>query len=84
MITEGTTAAITMGLGGHFEEVEVTGPLGKKIIAKYGVIKTEKEIAIIEISAAAGLPLIPEIERDPMKTTTYGVGEMIKHALDKG
>lgn len=108
---EGTTDAITMGLGGHFEEVQVTGPLGNKVNAKYGVINTsasnetdnnasekdnsekddsekddsEKEATvIIEISAAAGLTLIPEIERDPMKTTTYGVGEMIKHALDKG
>ena len=87
---EGTTDAITMGLGGHFEEIEVTGPLGDKVNAKYGVINTtdedgtEKDIVIIEVSAAAGLTLIPEISRDPMKTTTYGVGEMIKDALDKG
>lgn len=83
---EGTVAAVTMGCGGVFEDIEVTGPLGKKIYARYGIItdESEKKTAVIEIAAAAGLTLISDIDRDPFKTTTYGVGEMIKDALDKG
>lgn len=87
---EGTVNALTMGMGGSFENIEVTGPLGNKILATYGIAdltdesETIHKTAIIEISAAAGLTLIPEIDRDPHKTTTYGVGEMINDAIHKG
>ncbi len=81
---EGTVRAITLGCNGTFETIQVTGPLGKKIYAEYGIIENPDKTAIIEISAAAGLTLVPEIERDPAKTTTYGVGEMINDAISKG
>lgn len=81
---EGTVQAVTTGCGGTFEETVVTGPLGDKIVAAYGIIQNPDKTAIIEISAAAGLTLIPEVERDPMRTTTYGVGEMIIDAIRKG
>lgn len=78
---EGTVEAITSGLGGTFREIELTGPLGKKIMARYGIIDLT---AIIEISSAAGLTLISDIDRDPIKTTTYGIGELISDAISMG
>ncbi len=81
---EGTVQAVTTGCGGIFKEVTVTNPLGKKITATYGIIENPNKTAIIEISAAAGLTLIPDVDRDPFKTTTYGVGEMILDAIEQG
>ena len=81
---EGTVQAVTMGCNGVFEDITVTGPLGDKIDARYGIINEPTKTAIIEIAAAAGLTLIPDIDRDPIKTTTYGVGEMINDAINKG
>jgi glycerate kinase len=63
-------------------ETEVTGPLGEKVTAKYGVINKDK--VIIEMAAALELPLVPEAKRNPLITTTYGTGELIKAALDGG
>lgn len=79
---EGTVDALTAGLGGEFVFAGVSGPLGEKITAKYGVIGGDT--AIMEMSAAAGITLVEKDKRDPMYTTTYGVGEMILHALDRG
>ncbi|MBO4863523.1 MAG: glycerate kinase [Eubacterium sp.] len=84
---EGTVQAITTGLGGDFQDIDVTGPLGKKVKARYGIIPSSDETgktAIIEVSAACGLTLVNDIDRDPIKTTTYGVGEMIDHAISMG
>ena len=91
---EGTVEALTIGLGGTFHDVEVIGPLGRKVMARYGIVNTEESdevtgdssnlTAIIEISSAAGLTLISAIERDPIKTTTYGVGELISDAISRG
>ena len=81
---EGTVEAVTVGCGGTFEEISVTGPLGKKVKAKYGIIENPNKTAIIEMSAAAGLTLVSPVEMDPFKTTTYGVGEMIIDAINKG
>lgn len=78
---EGTSAALTEGLHGETVRVEVTGPLGEKITAEYGVAG---DLAILEMAQAAGLPLVPKGKRDPMKTTTYGVGEMLRDALNRG
>ena len=80
---EGTVEALALGMNGRIEKVQVTGPVGTKVEAAYGIID-ETETAIIEMSAAAGLTLVSEKERNPLHTTTYGVGEMIKDAIKKG
>ncbi|MBP3378699.1 MAG: glycerate kinase [Clostridia bacterium] len=80
---EGTVAAIVSATGGEMQKITVTGPLGKPVVAEYGIIRDSKT-AIIEMSAAAGITLVAPSERDPMKTTTYGVGEMIADAIGKG
>lgn len=80
---EGTVEALTLGMGGEFREVKVTGPLGNKVICTYGILQ-ESRTAIIEMSGAAGLPLVPAEKRNPLKTTTYGVGEVIRDAIGYG
>ena len=79
---EGTVDALTAGMGGKLQEVTVTGPLGGPVKACYGIVNGET--AVMEMSAAAGITLVPADERDPSQTTTYGVGEMIRDALDRG
>ena len=84
---EGTVEALVEGMGGIFVTKEVTGPLGEKIEAVYGVIESKEDsskTAIIEMSAAAGITLVPEESRNPMNTTTYGVGELILDAIERG
>ena len=83
---EGTARAVTMGCGGEFIKLDVIGPLGRKVIAEYGIIDNDEGIktAIIEIASAAGITLISDNEKDPFKTTTYGVGELINDALSRG
>lgn len=80
---EGTAYALTTGMGGEWITMEATGPLGKPVTCSYGIIQDSKT-AIIEMSAAAGITLVPEAERNPMNTTTYGVGEMIVDAIGRG
>lgn len=80
---EGTVEAIISANDGEFVETAVCNPLGKKIQASYGYIPKTKT-AVIEMSAAAGITLITEDERNPLNTTTYGVGEMIMDAISKG
>lgn len=80
---EGTVEALALGMNGRIEKIKVTGPLGDPVEAVYGIID-ETHTAIIEMSAAAGITLISEQERNPLDTTTYGVGEMIKDAIRKG
>ena len=79
---EGTTEALTIGMGGTSERVSVTNPLGRKIDAAYGILPNGT--AVMEMAAAAGIALISPHERNPLLTTTYGVGEMIRHAVEKG
>lgn len=79
---EGTVDALAIGLGGEMIEAEVTGPLGEPIKAKYCIVKGST--AVIEMAQAAGLPLVPEELRDPLFTTTYGVGELILDAIRRG
>ncbi|MBO5109090.1 MAG: glycerate kinase [Clostridia bacterium] len=79
---EGTVEALAYGLGGRFRNVTVTGPLGNPVEAKYAIL--ENGTAVMEMSAAAGITLLPPEARDPMKTTTYGVGEMILDAIGQG
>ena len=80
---EGTVCALTQGIGGTLETAVVTGPLGEPVSCHYGIIK-KLSIAIIEMSGAAGITLVPESKRNPLHTTTYGVGEVIKDAVSKG
>lgn len=80
---EGTTAAMVTAMGGVMHQVSVTGPLGKKVTASYGIVENGRT-AVIEMAEAAGLPLIKKEERNPLYTTTYGVGEMIADAIKKG
>lgn len=79
---EGTVDAILNAVGGEKEKVTVTGPLGTPVNAHFGVV--DKATAIIEMAAASGLQLVPEAERNPMNTTTYGTGELVIAALNKG
>lgn len=79
---EGTTEVLVEGLGGETVEVFVMGPQKDKIKAVYGYI-AESKTAIIEMAAAAGIMLVGE-EKNPMEATTYGVGEMIKDAINRG
>lgn len=79
---EGTVEALAIGLGGEMIEAEVTGPLGESVKAKYCIVKGST--AVIEMAAAAGLPLVSAELRDPLFTTTYGVGELILDAIRRG
>lgn len=80
---EGTTEAIVGAMGGEMIRLSVHNPLAEEIIASYGILP-ESNTAIIEMASAAGLTLIPEEVRNPLYTTTYGVGEMIGDAIERG
>lgn len=80
---EGLVHSLVSSLFGKIIPQEVTGPLGKKVEAFFGLIHNGKT-AVIEMAAAAGLHLVPRSERNPLLTTTYGVGELILAALDQG
>ncbi len=80
---EGTVEALVKGMDGIYKKVKVSGPLGDKVEATYGIIE-ETKTAIIEMSQAAGITLVPEEKRNPLYTTTYGVGEMIIDAIQNG
>lgn len=80
---EGTVEALTRGMNGRYEKITVTDPLGRPTDAVYGILE-DLHTAIIEMSAAAGITLIDAKDRNPMNTTTYGVGEMIRDAIGKG
>jgi glycerate kinase len=80
---EGTVQALIEATGGRLLEREVTGPLGKPVRAAYGLLG-DGQTAIIEMAASSGLPLLAPEQRNPLLTTTYGVGELIRAALDEG
>ena len=80
---EGTVDALVQGMNGSLRKVRVTGPLGDKVDAAYGIIE-EAKMAVIEMSAAAEITLVPDEKKNPLFTTTYGVGEMIRDAIEKG
>lgn len=80
---EGTVDALVQGMNGSLQQVRVTGPLGDPVDCAYGIIEEEK-MAVIEMSAAAGITLVPDEKKNPLFTTTYGVGEMIRDAIWKG
>lgn len=79
---EGTVDAFSYAVPCEIVECSVTGPLGNKVNARFAIL--EDHTAVIEMAAASGLTLIDEKERNPLKTTSYGTGELIKAALDRG
>jgi glycerate kinase len=80
---EGTVQSLVDATDGEILNKEVTGPLGNKVEAFYGLLGDGKT-AVIEMAAASGLPLVPEGKKNPLKTTTYGTGELIASALEHG
>ena len=80
---EGTVEALVCGMNGTLQKVTVTGPLGAPVVCEYGIIN-ETKTAVIEMSGAAGITLVPDAQRNPLHTTTYGVGEVIRDAIEKG
>ena len=80
---EGTVRAIVGATGGRFERVTVHDPLGRTVEAEYGVIGGT-QTAVMEMAEASGLTLLSEEERDPMRASTFGFGEMIADAIGKG
>jgi glycerate kinase len=90
---EGLTRTLVEATGGRYLDDTVTGPLGGPVHATWGIMgargsgvteSARAPVAVIEMAAAAGLPLIPAEQRDPLRATTLGVGELILRALDAG
>ncbi|MBI1373151.1 MAG: glycerate kinase [Phycisphaera sp.] len=78
---EGTVEAMVEATGGELKREVVIGPLGEPVEAAWGLLG-DKTTAVIEMAAAAGLALVPRKRRDPARTTTFGVGQLIEAALD--
>jgi glycerate kinase len=79
---EGTYKTLVQGLGGKTIVTKVSDPLFNEITAEYGILPDKT--AVIEMAQSSGLPLVPKQLRNPMNTTTYGVGELIKDAIFRG
>ena len=80
---DGTVQCLVNDTGGEILRKKVTGPLGDEVLASYGILG-DKKTAVIEMAEASGLTLVPENKRNPLITTTYGTGQLIKAALDQG
>ncbi len=80
---EGTVDALVHATEGEFIDVDVEGPLGDSVTATFGILG-DGQTAVIEMAAASGLPLVPPQLRDPLHTTTYGTGQLIEAALQRG
>lgn len=80
---EGTVESLVHATGGRILSALVSGPLGDPVAAAFGILG-DGETAVIEMAAASGLPLVAETLRDPLRTTTWGTGELIRAALDAG
>lgn len=80
---EGTTEALVVATGGRLFTESVTGPLGQPVEAAWGMLG-DGQTAVIETAAASGLHLVSKDERDPMRATSRGTGELILAALDRG
>lgn len=81
---EGFCRALVAAQNGIIVDQQVTGPVGRPVESHFGVIGEDCKIAVLDMAAAAGLRLVPNDMRDPTATTTYGVGELMKKALDDG
>ena len=80
---EGTVEALTYGSHGQIVSTEVTGPLGAKVAAEWGILG-DGVSAVVEMAAASGITLVPSEKLNPLIATTYGTGELIRAALDAG
>ncbi|NVM78219.1 glycerate kinase [Duganella sp. SG902] len=80
---EGTVQAMIDASGGKLVTLTVTGPLGDPVSAFYGLMG-DGQTAVIEMAAASGLELVAPSQRDPLRTTSYGTGQLIRSALDAG
>jgi glycerate kinase len=80
---EGTVQSLVDATGGRIVKCAVTGPLGQKVLASYGLLG-DGRTAVIEMAEASGLPLVPRSERDPLRATTYGTGELVADAIHRG
>ncbi|EGR1100946.1 glycerate kinase [Vibrio cholerae] len=80
---EGTVQSLVDATQGRHVEVKVMGPQGKRVEAFYGMLG-DNQTAVIEMAAASGLHHVPVAQRDPKLTTSFGTGELIRHALDQG
>ncbi|HGY4723105.1 glycerate kinase [Citrobacter amalonaticus] len=80
---EGTVESMVEATEGHYHFIDVTGPLGTPVQARWGMLGDGKT-AVIEMAAASGLHHVPPEHRNPMLTTSYGTGELILAALDRG
>jgi glycerate kinase len=80
---EGTARAVTLAAGGQFIKTIVTDPLGRKINTEFGLLRDGKT-AVLDIASSSGIELIKKNELNPIKTSSYGAGELISAALDTG
>ena len=80
---EGTTDALIEGMNGERIELTVTGPMHTPVDAYYGYLK-DTNTAVMEMASAAGITLVPDSEKNPLLATSYGVGEMINDAIQRG
>lgn len=80
---EGTMEALVHGMKGQIHTIDARGPLGEPRNCRYGVIEKSRT-AVIEMAEAAGITLVAECQKNPLYTTTYGVGELIKAAIAEG
>lgn len=80
---EGTVQALVQSSGGHTVTSRVLGPLGQPVEATWGILGSD-HVGIIEMAAASGLPLLKREERNALRATTYGTGELIRQALEQG
>ena len=79
---EGTVDAVVTAEKGQWMAAQVCGPMMEQVTARYG--RLDERRAVIEMAAASGLPLVPVEARNPLRATSYGTGELIRHALDQG
>lgn len=79
---EGTVEAVVAATGGEFRSTDVCGPLGEAVTAQYGILPDGT--VILEMASASGIELVASDRLNPMKTSTYGTGQLIRHLLDEG
>ncbi|UCC67306.1 MAG: glycerate kinase [Armatimonadota bacterium] len=80
---EGTVEALVLATKGRFVHQKVTGPMGDPLKATFGVLGDDVT-GVVEMAAAAGLPLVPPEQRNPLLASSYGVGELMLGALEEG
>lgn len=80
---EGTMQSLVDGTNGKIHSLKVVGPLGNEVEAQYGILG-DGEIGVLEMASASGIQLVPSEQRNPLITTTYGTGQLIKACLDHG